>query len=189
MGVNVIVDRRENAPEEVRSKYKCFFWTGDSCVTTEEGGVLLTLDSFVLRELTLKSQLVDGSLELGRKAWDELVADKEHTLYLTPQEVETAHGKGYVLKKGKFVPANKAVAKAWNHLNRGRDLQNYAQMVSEASKSNNIMQWYFDRPRPGTGYLEEYKPRAFILRSLVIDHLFLSSLILANRNDSLFREL
>src|SRR3989344_372589 len=188
MGANVIIDRRQNAPEEVRSEYNFFFWTADSCVTTQEGGVLLTLDSSVLRELTPKSQLVDGGLKLGREAWDKLVADKEHTLYLTPQELETVHEKVYVLKNGKFIPANKAVAKAWEHLNRGRDLQNYAQMVSEASKSNNIMQLYFDRPKPGTDYRQEYKPRAFILRSLVIDHLFLSSLILANRNDSLFRE-
>jgi len=64
--------------------------------------------------------------------------------------VEDAHGKGYVLKNGEFVPANKAVAKVWDHLNRGKDLLNYAQQVSEASGSNYIMNLYFDRSKPST---------------------------------------
>lgn len=98
-------------------------------------------------------------MKLEKNQWRELRADKEHSLYLTPAQVEAAHGKGYVLKNRKFVSANKTVAKAWNHLNRGKDLQNYAQMVSEASQSNDVMQLYFGRSQPNTP----------TLRSLVLD--------------------
>ena len=160
-GVAVIVDRRQHAPEEVRAHFNTYFWTGDSASTNEEGGALLTLDSPLLRQLTPESPLVNGALKLEEKQWKKLKADKEHSLYLTPAQVEAAHGEGYVLKDGKFVPANKTVAKAWDHLNRGRDLQTYAQMVSEASKSNDVMRLYFDRSQPSTP----------TLRSLVVSRI------------------
>ncbi|MEK6904981.1 MAG: hypothetical protein AABX24_01130 [Nanoarchaeota archaeon] len=156
--VAVIVDRRQNAPEEVRPHFNTYFWTGDSVGTNEKGGALLTLDSPLLRQLTPESPLVNGALKLDNKQWRELKADKEHSLYLTPAQVEAAQGKGYVSENGKFV-ANKAVDKAWNHLNRGNNLQSYAQMVSEASKSNEVMRLYFDRSKPTTP----------ILRSLVLN--------------------
>ena len=149
-GVAVIVDRRQHAPEEVRNNFSTYFWTGDSAGTDEKGGALLTLDSPLLRQLTPESLLVNGALKLEQKQWKELKADKEHSLYLNHAQVEQAHGKGYVLKDGKFVPANKTVAKAWNHLNKGKDLQNYAQQVSEASKSNDVMRLYFDQSKPNT---------------------------------------
>lgn len=37
-GVAVIVDRRQNAPEEVRANFSTYFWTGDSTGTDEKGG-------------------------------------------------------------------------------------------------------------------------------------------------------
>jgi len=160
-GIAVIVDRRENAPQEVRKNFNTYFWTGDSAGTDEKGGALLTVNSLLLRQLTPESPLVNGALKLEKKQWQELRADKEHSLYLTPAEVEAAHGKGYVLKGGKFVPANKTVAKAWDHMNRGNNLQNYAQMVSETSKSKDIMHLYFDRS----------KPNVPTLRSLVLDRI------------------
>ena len=166
-GVAVIVDRRQYAPEEVRANYNnTFFWTGDSAGADERGGALLTLDSPLLRQLTPESEklLVNGALKLEPKQWKELRANKEHSRYLRPQEVEDAQGKGYVLKKGKFVPANKAVAKAWDHLSRGRNLQPYAQMVSEASRgSTEVMQLYFDQL-----YFDRSKPSTPTLRSLVV---------------------
>ena len=171
-GVAVLVDRRQHAPEEVRAHFNTYFWTGDSAGTDEKGGALLTLDSPLLRKLTPESPLVNGALKLEQKQWKELKADKEHSLYLTPTEVEAAYGKGYVLKEGKFVPANKAVAKAWNHLNRGKDLQNYAQQVSETSKSNDVMQLYFDQSRPDTP----------TLRSLVLGRVGDDSGVYGNSN-------
>ena len=160
-GIAVLVDRRQYAPEEVRANFKTsYFWTGDSEGADEKGGALLTLDSPLLRQLTPESTLVNGALKLNQEQWKELKADKEHSLYLTPQQVEAAQGKGYVLKKGKFVPANKAVAKAWEHLNRGKGLQAYAQMVSEASRNNDVMQLYFDQSQPSTPTL-----RSFVLLS------------------------
>ncbi len=144
-GVAVLLERRENAPEDVRSAWQSnSFGTGDSATTDEKGGILLTLDSPLLRQLTPESPLVDGALKLEPEQWQELKKDKEHSLYLTPREEEATHGKGYVLKNGKFVPANKTVAKVWDHLNRGRDLQTYAQMASNASKSNDVLNIYFD---------------------------------------------
>ena len=119
------------------------------------------MDSPLLRQLTPESPLVNGALRLEQRQWKELKADKEHSLYLTPAEVEAADKKGYVLKNGKFVPANKAVAKAWDHLNRGKDLQTYAQQVSEASDSNNVMNLYFDRSKPNTPTL-----RSLVLLSI-----------------------
>ncbi|MBI1968753.1 hypothetical protein HYS49_02480 [Candidatus Woesearchaeota archaeon] len=158
-GIAALVDGRQHAPEEVRANFNTYFWTGDSAGTDKNGGALLTVDSPLLRELTAESPLLDGALRLTLEQWTELRADKEHSLYLTPTEVEAAHGKGYVLENGKFVPANRAVAKAWDHLNRGNDVQSYAQMVSRTSKSNNIMRVYFDRSEQNTQ----------TLRSLVLD--------------------
>ncbi len=149
-GIAIIAERREHAPEDVKGNWDNYFWTGDSGVTDYHGGVLLTLDSPLLRLLTPKSQLVNRALQLTRRQEQELKADKDHSLYLSPQEVEDAHGKGYILQNGVFVPANKAVAKAWDHLMRGRNIQSYAQLVSDASRSNNILRLYFDRSKPET---------------------------------------
>ena len=171
-GIAALVDRRQHAPEEVRANFNTYFWTGDSAGTDEKGGALLTVDSPLLRELTPESPLVHGALRLEPKQWKELRADKDHSLYLTPAEVEAAYGKGYVLKNGKFVPADKAVAKAWDYLNRGNDIQSYAQMMSEASQSNDIMRLYFDRSKPNTP----------ILRSLVLDRVGCDSSVYGSYN-------
>ena len=152
--VAVLVDRRQHAPEEVRANFNTYFWTGDSAATNENGEALLTLDSPLLRLLHPKSPLGNGALKLKREQWEELKADQEHSLYLKSEEVEAVNGEGYVLKNGKFVPANDAVAKVWNHLNRGKDLQNYAQMVSEASKSKEVMKFYFKGSQSSTPVLK-----------------------------------
>ncbi|MDP3640713.1 MAG: hypothetical protein Q8R53_05975 [Nanoarchaeota archaeon] len=149
-GIAVLLDRRQHAPEEVAVNFNTYFWTGDSAGTDEKGGAVLTLDSPLLRELTAESHLVNGALRLEPEQWRELKADREHSLHLTPAEVEAANEKGYVFKDGKFVPAHKAVAKAWDYLNRGNDVQSYAQMVSAVSKINDIMRLYFDRSQPST---------------------------------------
>lgn len=141
-GIAFIIDQRQIASTEAINNFNIFLWTGDSVSTDEEGGVLLTLDSLLLRQVTQESTLVNGALKLELKQWQELRADKEHSLYLTPAEVEAAHGKGFVLKSGLFEPVNEAVAKAWSHLNRRRDIQSiqpYARMVSENSFSEDII--------------------------------------------------
>lgn len=152
-GVATLVDRRQNAPEEVRAQYGTYFFTGDSSATNDTGAALLTLDSPVLRELNSKSPLVNGALALdakkAQKLWKELKADKQNSLYLTPSQVDDAHGKGYVLKDGKFVPATKTVGKVWDFLSRGKELQGYAQQVSEASGgSTQVMHTLFDKSKP-----------------------------------------
>lgn len=171
-GVSVIVDRRQRAPEKVRTNFNTYYWTGDSASTDEKGGTLLTMYSQLLRQLIPESPLVNGALELQQGQWEELKANRENSLYLMPEEVEALRGKGYVLKEGIFVPANKAVAKAWDFLNRESDLQSYAQLVSEASCNNdNIMRLYFDRSRPSTPSL----------RSLLLGSIASDSLVTGNR--------
>ncbi len=137
-GIAFIIGQRQIASTYARNDFNITLWTGDSAGTDEEGGVLLTLDSLLLRQLTPESLLVNGALKLDHKQWQELKADRKHSLYLNPPEVEAAHEKGYVLENGKFVPANEAVAKAWGFLSRGRDIQSYARMVSENSFSEDV---------------------------------------------------
>ena len=178
-GIAFIIDQRQIASTDARNKFNVTLWTGDSACTDEEGGILLTLDSFLLRQLTQESPLVNGALKLDHKQWQELKADREHSLYLNLQEVEAAHEKGYILENGKFVPANKIVARVWYHLNRGRerrDIQPYAQLVGENSFSENvvdcdhIMNLDFSR--------EKTCPRT--LRSLVISCTYNNSNVYSN---------
>ncbi len=159
MSIARLIDRRQNAPEKVRAQYGTYFLTGDSSATDDTGAALLTLDSPVLRELTSEDArfLVNGAFDVALKTdakkaqelWDELKADKQNSLYLTPAQVDEAHGKGYVLKDGVFVPATKTVAQVWDFLSRGKELQGYAQQVSDASSgSTQVMSTYFDRSKP-----------------------------------------
>ena len=83
-GIAILVDRRQNAPEEVRNNFNTYIWTGDSAGTDEKGGALLTLDSPLLRHLTPESSLVNGALRLDQKQWKELKADTEYSCNLTP---------------------------------------------------------------------------------------------------------
>ncbi|MBI2125118.1 hypothetical protein HYV87_01225 [Candidatus Woesearchaeota archaeon] len=151
-GVSVLIDRRQSAPEEVRQNFKTScFWTGDSFVKDEKGGILLTVDSPLLKQFSRETPVdYTGALKLEQRQWEELKADKERSLYLKPAEAKAAFGKGYVKKEGKFVPENKAVAKAWDHLSRGKDLQTYTQIVSEDSKRNKVMEleFHLDTPSP-----------------------------------------
>ena len=137
-GIAFIIDQRQIAFTDARNNFDITLWTGDSAGTDEEGGLLLTLDSLLLRQLTQESSLVNGALKLDNNQWQELKADGEHSLYLNPLEVEAAHEKGYVLENGKFVPANEAVAKAWYFLNKGKDIQSYARVVGENSFSEDV---------------------------------------------------
>ena len=148
-GIAFIIDQRQIAFTDARNNFDITLWTGDSAGTDEEGGLLLTLDSLLLRQLTQESSLVNGALKLDNNQWQELKADGEHSLYLNPPEVEAAHEKGYVFENKKFVPANETVAKVWYHLNRGRNIRSYVQIVSEASKNNYIVRLCFDRSKLG----------------------------------------
>ncbi len=160
MGIARLINRRQNASEEVRVQYGTYFSTGDSSATNDQGAALLTLDSPLLRELNPQSPLSpNGALALDEKAalakWNELKADKENSLYLSPEQVDEAHGKGYVLKDGVFVPANKTVGEIFEGtgsfpgLAHGQNVRAYAQQVSDASSgSAQVMLTYFDRSTP-----------------------------------------
>lgn len=163
-GISTIIGRRQHPMENVRDVWgKTYLFTGDSSATNDTGAALLTLNTPLLLELNSQSPLVNGALALDRKSaqkkWNELKADKEHSLYLTPDQVADAHEKGYVRKGGVLVPANKVVGKVWDFLNKGKDVKEYAEQVSEASKSDEVLCVYFDLS----------KPEAPQWRSLVLD--------------------
>ena len=129
-----ILDRRMNAPKDVREAWQNnYFFTGDGSTAGAEGDHLIVLDSRHLREITAESELYHSAFVLPDGAWDELKAHKENVLYLTAEEAQQAHGKGYVKKSGVWVPANRTVAKVWDILSGGRDLISYIQLVSENS--------------------------------------------------------
>ena len=158
-GIATILCGRLNTQKEVRDDWSPYFWTGDSSATDNTGAAVLTLDSPFLRELHAESPLVDGALALDDKMWEKLKTDK-HSLYLNPDKVQEAHGKGYVRQKGVFVPANRTVEEVLDFLSQGQDMKEYAQQVSATSrKSPEVMRVYFDISKP-------QHPR---LRSLVLD--------------------
>ncbi|MEK6950814.1 MAG: hypothetical protein AABX13_03785 [Nanoarchaeota archaeon] len=78
-----------------------------------------------------------------------------------PSERGKAQGKGYVLKNGKFVPADRTVGEIWDFLGRGKKLQDYVQYVHKASDGiHKIMSLYFD---------DKSQPEHPQWRSLVLD--------------------
>ncbi|MFH1406148.1 MAG: hypothetical protein ABIG52_02940 [Nanoarchaeota archaeon] len=152
-GVGTILDRRMNAPEDVRSAWQLnYFWTGDSAGTDNTGNVVLTLDSSILRELNPNSPLSNTyALNLSAEQWEELSDDKE-SLHLSPSFVEQVQRQGYVKKNGVWQPTNSEVGKVWDFLMQGKDvdLKEYAQMVSGKSGYDSVMRLYFDQSRPST---------------------------------------
>lgn len=140
-----VLERRETAPEDVRGEWrKNYFFTGDLVATGVEGDVISAWDSPLLRSLTSESKLNNGALVLSPVQWEELKSQREGSLYLTAEEASQAHQKGYIQQGGEWIPANKPVAKVWEHLSRGRALQLYAQSVGDATGSESIMNVYFD---------------------------------------------
>lgn len=130
-----ILERRETAPEDLRSAWQVEICTGDAVASGEHGDIVSVWDSPYLRNLTCKSKLINGALKLTTDQFEEMKAQKEGTLYLTAEDVSKANYKGFVCRKGVLVPANKIVGKVWDHLARGRNLQTYAQMVYDFSQS------------------------------------------------------
>jgi len=149
-----VLERRTDAPEDVRGEWQDnYIFTGDGSTAGTKGDHLIVLDAQALREMTPESELYNGSLVLDG-IWDDLksdvLRDNAKGIYLAAEEVEEAHGKGYVKKNGVWTPANKSVAKAWDALGRGRDISSYVQLVSEGSPhSNSWLNVYFNRTTKG----------------------------------------
>ncbi len=142
-----VLERRMKAPQDVKKAWqKNYIFTGDGSTAGTEGDHLIVFDAQALREMTPESELYNGALVLPAGAWQELKGQKDKVVYLTAEEVEEAHGQGYVKKNGVWTPSNKSVAKAWAALGRGRDLTSYVQLVSEDSPhSNSLLNVYFNK--------------------------------------------
>ncbi|MBI2146657.1 hypothetical protein HYU22_04930 [Candidatus Woesearchaeota archaeon] len=141
-----VLERRLEAPKDVREAWQDnYFFTGDGSAAGTEGDHLIVLDAQPLRELTAESELYQSALVLPAGAWQELKSQQEKVFHLTADEVQEARGQGYVKKDGIWTPANKAVAKVWDTLSRGRDLTSYVQLVSESSpRSDSLLNVYFN---------------------------------------------
>ncbi len=146
-----VLERRMEAPLDVREAWqKNYIFTGDGSTAGTEGDHLIVFDAQALREITLESELYNGALVLPAGAWNELKSqiqnDSSKGAYLMAEEVQEAHGNGYVKKNGVWAPANRSVAKAWDALSKGRDLTSYVQRVSEDSlHSDSLLNVYFNK--------------------------------------------
>ena len=68
--VAVIIDRRLNAPEEVRPAWNNnYFWTADGASTDKTGIAVLTLDASPLRGINSDSVLYNGALQLDSETY------------------------------------------------------------------------------------------------------------------------
>jgi len=158
--VDLIFDRRLNAPAEVIPAWRdYFFWTGDSASTDETGGAVLTLDSQPLRiEKEDEVELSQGALQLTRDQFENLKTDY-NSVTMSPEEVKDAQGRGVMKKGSLWLPVNESVGKALGHYLRGKSFedksfQTYAQMVSDVSRgSKEVLQQYFDTSRPSQPHL------------------------------------
>ncbi len=148
------IERRETAPKDVIEAWQnnCVF-TGDADLCDDTGANLIALDAQLLRELHGKSKLYRGAAVLPQSNWDELAA-KGDALILSAEEVQEAHGKGYIKKNGVWVPANATIGKVWEGtdtfpgLARGRKLTSYIQLVAENSpRSVSLLNCYFNQTR------------------------------------------
>ena len=142
-----VLKRRMEAPQDVRRAWqKNYIFTVDGSTAGTEGDHLIVFDAQALREVTPESELYQGALVLPAGAWQELKEQRDKTVYLTADEVQEAHGQGYVKKKGVWTPATKSVAKAWDALGRGRSLTSYVQLVSEHyPHSHSLLNVYFNQ--------------------------------------------
>ena len=161
------IDRRLYAPDVVRNTWRRnYVFTGDGVSYGTKGDVLVILSAQPLRGVTLQSQLcvnplVDWALQLNTEQWEDL-KKSDSVLYLPANKVEQVDGKGFV-KRGVWQPENAVVGEVWEHLGQGNDLEDYAQMISEAEDSNskNVMNLYFDRSQKSSPTL-----RPWVLESI-----------------------
>jgi hypothetical protein len=146
-----ILERRIEAPQDVRTAWQTNdIFTGDGSTAGTEGDHLIVFDAWPLGQMDSGSELYNGAFVLPANAWQDFISeirnDDSKGVYLNPEEVEQAHGKGYVKNGGVWVPANRSVAKVWDALSRGRGLTSYVRLVSEDSPySNNLLNVYFNK--------------------------------------------
>lgn len=153
-----VIGRRESAPSDVVDKWRrTYIFTGDGAAYDGRKNAKLALDAALLREINRNIRLDNGAMVLSNSQWEDLHGDG--VLYLSADKVEQAHKNGFIKRNGVWEPENTIVGDVWEHLSRGKDLKEYAEMVSKASNSNKVMYLWFDR----NIYISP------VMRSLVVD--------------------
>ncbi len=135
--------RRLHAPAEVIPAWRNhYIFTGDGAVHDGRGNAKVVLDAALLREINQNTRLDNYDAVLSPEQWEELRGDD--VLYLSADKVdEQIQGKGFVKKNGVWQPENTVVGDVWNHLSRGKDLKDYAEMVHQASGNDRVMWLWF----------------------------------------------
>ena len=159
-----VIGRRESAPVDVVDEWRnSYFFTGDGVAYDGRKNTKVVLDAALLREINPNMKHSNYAMILSNDQWEELHGGD--VLYLSTYQVAQASGKGFVKRNGVWQPENTVVGDVWNHLSRGKDVKDYAEMVHQASGNNKVMSLHFDIK---TYY---FSP---VLRSLVVssfDHL------------------
>ena len=138
------ISRRESAPADVVDEWKHnYIFTGDGAAYDGRKNAKIVLDAVLLREINPKTKLDNYAMILSNDQWEELHGDG--VLYLNADKVEQAHEKGFVKRNGVWQPENTVVGDVWEHLSRGKDLKDYAKIVSKTPGSNKVMRLWFDR--------------------------------------------
>ncbi len=139
-----VIGRRESAPCDVVDGWRHnYIFTGDGAAYDRQNNAKLVLDAELLREISPDTKLDNYATVLSGHQWEDLYGND--VLYLSTDKVELAHEQGFVKRNGVWQPENTVVGDVWEHLSRGKDLKDYAEMVSNASNSNKVMRLRFDR--------------------------------------------
>lgn len=164
-----VIGRRESAPADVIDEWRRnYFFTGDGAAYDGRKNAKIVLDATLLREINSNTRLDNYAMVLSNNQWDELHGDD--VLYLNADKVEQAHEKGFVNRNGVWQPENTVVGDVWTHLSRGKDLQDYAEMVHGASGNDRVMWLWFDRNTYSSP----------VMRSLVVISIGSNSNVLGN---------
>ncbi len=142
--VAYVIGRRMEAPEDVRGTWQLGFDTGDGIAYGKLGDAVIVLDSPNLRELTPETRLNRGGMVLSDKAFEAL-KKRDGAVCLSADDKREAQGKGWKKQGSVWRPVNATVRKVWDALGRGRDLNDYAELVASSSGNDHVLQLYFDQ--------------------------------------------
>ncbi|MBI2208527.1 hypothetical protein HYU50_03450 [Candidatus Woesearchaeota archaeon] len=141
-----VMGRRADLNNKHRLIFLPVFATGDGACYDGKGNAAVVLDAQDLWNLNPDSKLKSSALPLAPERLEELRRG-DKVLYILKKEVKIINRSGYVKEKGsgRYVPASDSVEKFWNFVARGKvNVDDYARMVGEESRSDNIMEISFD---------------------------------------------
>ncbi len=155
-----LIDRQLSVPEPITEPWRYYqLITSDGIAYDKQKNAKIVLDAELLRKISWRSPLHKEALLLSDEQWEKLYGDD--VLYLSADKVESADGRGFVKRNNVWQPINAAVGEVWEHLSRGKDLKEFAEMVSEASGVKTYTLWLF---------LDRSAYASPIMRPLVVNH-------------------